>query len=367
MASKQQTAFASATPRLTMRQIALLIATTGHQVSFIVEGDMGSGKTSLLKMIAEMTKMRPVYFDCTTKDPGDVFLPRFKDFNDGADAVAWVPNEEFGIHHGDDVVLMFDEIGKNRALVNPLLRVLQERCVGNRPLTQRSIVFATTNLGAEGIGDLLPPHARNRVCVVRMLKPGVDEWVTWGLDNGINPMVLAFAKSTPQMFESFTDIEDPKSNEYIYDPRAPHRTAFVTNRSLHKASSIMDARPALGDEIVTEALKGTIGAKAAIELMTYTKIGDQLPTFDEIVTDPKKARLGDGAIAPILTALMLVGRVQPDTFNAVFTYVERMPMEHQMLFAKQMLDPAGSKQRWVCQMDRMTKFLLANQRMFAPA
>ena len=62
---------------------------------------------------------------------------------------------------------MVDEYGKaNPAVKNAMLRLMLERKIGSYTLHPDSLVFATTNLGAEGVGDLLPPHARNRMTVI---------------------------------------------------------------------------------------------------------------------------------------------------------------------------------------------------------
>ena len=57
-------------------QIAESIIANGHNRTVLVQGHMGSGKSSLLNMIsAILTKHVPCYFDCTTKDLGDITIP----------------------------------------------------------------------------------------------------------------------------------------------------------------------------------------------------------------------------------------------------------------------------------------------------
>jgi len=62
---------------LGLDQTANLIKIIGHKRTVLAQGHMGTGKSSLLKMLAEMLPTHtPVYFDCTTKDLGDLMLPR---------------------------------------------------------------------------------------------------------------------------------------------------------------------------------------------------------------------------------------------------------------------------------------------------
>jgi len=361
--SKKTTSkFAASNAMLSMQQCIDLISNVGDKVTVLVQGDMGSGKTSLLKEIAKKLNMRGVYFDCTTKDLGDLYIPRFTD-TEGGDYVSFVPNEEFGMHFNQPIVLMLDELGKNRSILNGLLRVMQEHSVGSRPLPPGSIVFATTNLGAENVGDMLPPHARNRIMVVRMRKPSFDEWLNWAAPAGVDPALIVGVREFPDMLSSFTDVENPQDNTYIYDPRDASRTAFVTPRSLEKASDVLKCREFLGDEVVLMGMIGLIGAKAAHDIMTMVTLGDTLPKYVDIVAAPDKVKVPTGIGAQIMSALTCMQRAEAEDFTAAFTYIKRMPMEIQALFANQLMK-SSSKALWVSRNATFTEFARKNFNLF---
>ena len=362
MATKTSTKFATSTAVLSLSQCVDLICNVGQDVTVLVQGDMGSGKTSLLKEVSRRMGMTGVYFDCTTKDLGDLYLPRISD-TEGGDYVSFVPNEEFGMHHGRPVVLMLDELGKNRSILNGLLRVMQERHVGSRPLPKGSIVFATTNLGAENVGDMLPPHARNRIMVVRMSKPNADEWMLWAAVNDIEPSLIAAVHEFPQMLQSFTDVEQPDANPYIYDPRDSSRTAFVTPRSLEKLSHLLKKRAVLGDHVTFQAAIGLVGGKAAGDIMTMVTLEDTLPKFDAIVADPMKIKLPDGVAARIMSSITCATRVEQQNFAAVFQYVQRLPMETVGLFCH-ILVKNPQKAPWLGRQTAFTQFAMKNFNLF---
>jgi len=250
---------------LNHEQIANLIAVRGHKQTILIEGDMGIGKTSILKMLAErFPDHMPMYFDGTTKDVGDIAIPKMKELDD-IDYVRFAPNEEFGLQHGKPVILMLDEYGKaNRGVRASLTRTILERCVGQYPLPEGSIVFATTNLAGEGVGDELLAHQSDRVVRVRLRKPTNIEWIEWGVNNDVDHTVLGWVKDNPQLMQSYTDVEDPRDNPYIFHPREK-RAAFVTPRGLNSASELLKDRKYLDDQTVCAALIGTIGAPAAAD------------------------------------------------------------------------------------------------------
>ena len=65
--------------QLNLDQIEAFIAATGHKRTSLVQGHMGTGKSSLLSALAKrLPTHTPCYFDCTTKDLGDITLPNIQ-------------------------------------------------------------------------------------------------------------------------------------------------------------------------------------------------------------------------------------------------------------------------------------------------
>ena len=351
--------------QLSLDQIEDFIAATGHLRTALVQGHMGTGKSSLLTALAKrLPTHTPCYFDCTTKDLGDITLPNIQTA-DGQGYVTYATNEELGAHINAPIILMIDEYGKaNPAVKLALLRLMLERKIGSYTLHPDSIIFATTNLGAEGVGDLLPPHARNRITVITARKPSNMEWIEYGINNDFDHTLLGWAKDNPQLFLSFEDVRDPDENPYIYHPKA-QRAAFFTPRSGEAASDILKQRDMFDDQTLTATLMGTIGDRAAMDLMAFVKLADQLPSLQSIKDDPKSAKVPDSAAAVCMVVYRTLASLEKDWLDAWMDYMPRLDKEAQGMFANGVRAPKFSKQAMVMTNKKFTKWAMDNNYMFA--
>ena len=346
-------------------QIAESIIANGHNRTVLVQGHMGSGKSSLLNMLAaELPKHVPCYFDCTTKDLGDITIPDIMRVEDGSGFVRYLTNEELGVHNDKPVVLMIDEYGKaNPAVKNALLRLLLERKIGSYTLHPDSIVFATTNLGAEGVGDLLPAHARNRLTVIESSKPTWEQWIEWGINNGIDPTVLGWCRNNDKAFADFRDVEDPDENDYVYHPRST-RAAFVTPRSLEAASDWMKVRDKFDDKTLTSLLIGTIGGSAAGDFVAFARLADQLPSIDSIKQDPHSAVVPTSAGAVMMVVYKVLSTLDRDWVDAWMDYMLRLSKEAQGVFANGVRSEKYTKRSMVMTNKKFTQWAMDNNYLF---
>lgn len=324
---------------VSLKEAAALILAAGTDVSFMLQGPMGIGKSSLLKELAsKLPGHAPVYVDMTTKDLCDISGVPFVEKISGTNVTRFAPSSELGIHLDRPVIIMLDEFGKAMTAVkNTCLRLLLERKMGEYSLHPDSIVFGTTNLMGEGLGDLIQPHARNRVSLVTVHGPSSDDWCAWAADNDVEAEVIAWVNQNPQCLASFIDPAQ-KDNPYIFHPNKP-AGAFVTPRSLTKASSIIKHRGVLGVGPTIAGVAGCVGESAARDLMAYADLADKLPTWESIIKNPEKAKLptGGDVASSLITLYSAIARVDKDTLNPWMVYLQRMPKEFQALFASQIM------------------------------
>ena len=315
---------------ITLQEAETLIATIGKDVTVHIKGQPGIGKSSLLNTLsAKFPTHIPVYIDCADLDLGDLAMPAM---NHETKTTAFYPNERFSLHHGKPVIIMLDEITKaNEPVKNMLLPVMLERRLGAVKFHPDSIVYSTGNLTTDAVGDSMKAHAKNRLTNVEVRNPNDEEWVEWGMGNDIAPEVLAWVKQFPHCLASYKD-DSQKENMYIYDPRK-QQEAFVSPRSLAKASFIVKQREILGIPTTLSALTGTIGEAASRDMSAYFSLADGLPTKEAIYKKPNEAVVPTDPSAKVILIMRELMTIKKEDFDSWMTYLQRLPMEIQALFA----------------------------------
>jgi len=352
---------------VSLREFAQAIGTVGRNVTVIGQGEPGIGKSAMLRVLEKQNPTHTTaYIDCTLLDLGDFALP-YTEAVDGLTSVnkitKFAPNARFKMHDGKNVIIMLHEIGKAmKAVKNVLLTLMLEHRIGDHYLPDGSIVFGTTNLLSDGVGDMLEAHARNRVAFVTVRKPDADEWIEWAISNDIDPTIIAWVKQFPHALASYTDASQ-KDNPYIFNPTRAGMGAVVTPRSLEKASHIAKARSELGDALTINLLTGTIGESAARDMQAFFTVVDKLPTWESILHDPKGAKMPDDTVAKCILVFSAITRVEKDTLAKWMDYVQRMDMEWQALFATSVMK-SQVKQAFCVMNKEFKDWALKNQWLF---
>jgi hypothetical protein len=315
---------------VTLAQAAKLI-TTNPKLRFMLRGEPGIGKSSLLKEIGRQTGYDVAYIDVPNMDLGDIAMPVI---DHETRTTKYYPNARFKMHEGKPVVVMLDEFTKGadpvKNMLHPLLEKVNPR-LGDVSSNDETIVFMTGNKGSDGVGDHLKAHSLNRLVTLEVAKPTSDEWIEWGMNNDIAPEVLAWVKQYPQVMASYTD-GGQADNPYIFNPKKP-QAAFVSPRSLETASDIVKTRGANDADSIIAALTGAIGESGARDLQAYIQYADQLPTWESIIADPKHAAVPTSPGACAVVVFGGITRVEKDTLSKFIEYLEQFEPEWQSVFA----------------------------------
>ena len=116
---------------------------------------------------------------------------------------------------------------------------------------------------------------------------------------------------------------------------------------------------------MTSLLMGTIGERAAMDLMAFVKLSDQLPSLESIKKDPMNAKVPESDAAVCMVVYRSLAAMERDWVDAWMTYLERLDKEAQGLFANGVRNPKYNKQSVVMTNKNFTAWAMRNNYMFA--
>lgn len=269
---------------VSIAELRKLIPIIGKSLTPVIVSEPGVGKTSLLKMMEEDLgdKYDYIYVDCPVKDMSDIgmVIP-----NHTTKTLEYYIASLFKMDSPKPKVICLDELMKAPKLLQVIFtRMMLERMAGDTKLPEGSIIFATSNNSSDGVGDSMLAHAGNRVCIMKMAKPTVKEWLLWASESAVHRSVRSFVAITPSCLASYL-TGDQDDNPYIFNPKKP-QMSFVSPRSLAKCSIIVENKNALGENATMVALAGTIGVSAAKQMSAFLSLESQLPDFKDIIKSP---------------------------------------------------------------------------------
>jgi hypothetical protein len=325
---------------MTISELRSYIPSVGEDLTVVVQSEPGCGKTSLLAMIASDNgdkwrkvgdnypddKYDYIYVDCPVKDMADIgmAIP-----NHTTKTLEYYVASLFKMSNGKPKYVLLDEVMKAPKLMQVIYtRMMLERTVGDEPLPERggrrSVVFATSNNASDKVGDGMLAHAGNRVCIVEMAKPTVDEWLTWATDKSISRVIRTFVKMFPRSMASYRD-GNQDDNPYIFHPS---RTAlsFCAPRSLAKCDVIIKNCDKNTDNATMVGLAGTIGMSAAKDMAALLALDKKLlDVRDEILVAPKTVAIPEEIAAQLMIMFQAVDVLQTqDELSDFMEFVERI-------------------------------------------
>jgi len=313
------------TPTVTIDELRTLIPAISKQVTVLVQSEPGCGKTSLLKMLKEDmgdAEYDYIYVDCPAKDMSDIAMA--------------IPDRDtktlehyvgalFKMNSGKKKVILLDEVLKTPKMMQIIYtRLMLERYIGDTPLPEGSMVFATSNNTSDGVGDAMMAHVGNRVCIVKMQKPNATQWNIWARDNAISRAIRAWVTMYPRCLRSYTE-GDQDDNPYIFHPNKPV-LSFVSPRSLAMSDTVVRQRDLFGETVTMAALAGIIGASAAGDMAAYLSMDRQLPPLEEFIKNPTTITMPEevGALMMVILNATDVITTQ-DELTSFMHFVNRIP------------------------------------------
>ena len=121
----------------------------------------------------------------------------------------------------------------------------------------------------------------------------------------------------------------------------------------------------MDDHTLTAALMGTVGSRAAMDMMAYIKIGDQLPSLQSIKSDPENAKVPTSASAVCMVVYRTLSAMSADWIDAWMDYMVRLDTEAQGMFVNGVKHAKYTHRKVVMTNAKYTKWCMENNHLFS--
>jgi len=303
----------------TATEIATAMLQTGEP--FMLVGSPGIGKTDIITQACEALNYGMLVEHPVLSDPTDMKgLPWIKK---GKDCATFVPfgNVHRIINAKRPLVVFIDDIGQASPAVQAsyMQPILARRINGHDvPDCVRFVAATNRRQDRAGVSGILEP-VKSRFATIIHLQPDREAWMDWAVENKVRPEIRAFINWKPELF-------------FKHEP-----TADITNapcpRTWAAASRLTDT--GLTGHSLIAAVAGAVGDGAATEFVGFLNVYGELPTYDEIASDPAGATVPMGVSSLYAVAAMVAENTTTGkSLNAAFTYALRLPEEFGVLLVR---------------------------------
>jgi len=231
-------------------------------------GAPGIGKSSLVHSVAKEKKLPVIDVRAPLLDPTDIRgVPSIQDGKAVWSPPSFLPTDGKGI-------LFFDELNAAPPLVQAsLYQLTLDRAVGEYKLPDGWRIMAAGNRAQDAsIVHKMPAALANRFIHLDF-EVNIDDWRSWAINYGINPMILGFISTRPELLFDMTNVE----------------RAFPTPRSWQMLSDSLRRFPKISESL--DMIIGIVGEGAAMEFLGYANDAISEETIKEIIQAPETAEL----------------------------------------------------------------------------
>lgn len=216
-------------------------------------------------------------------------------------------------------ILFLDELNAAVPTVQAAsYQLILDRAIGDYKLPPGWYVMGAGNRAQDrAVVNEMPSALKSRF-VHLDYDVNVDDWNEWAMMNDVHTDVRAFIRFRPNLLHSHDAASNPRSFP------CPRTWKFVDD--IYKSK--------LPQDLEFEMIKGTVGEGASAEFSGFVRLIKDLPTVDEVLLDPSKARLPASPAAMYALVTALDSKTTVSNIPRVMTYVERMSTEFQVLFMR---------------------------------
>lgn len=328
------------------RQLARYVPALWESGSTVyLEGPPGCGKSEFTRQVPDImsarlgTKVGFHKIDASVLDPAEVpgFIAPVKSASGEAIAAylrsALMPTEEYLKEHPVGLYFVDELAATVPAVRHALDGVLLEHRFGPRYLPEGWRVWAAGNRTVDFSGaQHLEAKTQNRVCRIQV-EVNVDQWVEdYAMPRRLDSVCTAFLKTNPKV---------------LADKVPAERQPFCTLRSFTHATRFwMSLKPHERTDAAFPVVAGFIGDGPAAEFLAYYKYSAELPTIEEILANPERAKVPKKLDVMYAAQLACVqAGFDGKDLDTLWRYIQRLAAELHLPAARQWARREATRRR----------------------
>lgn len=287
----------------------------------MLHGSPALGKSDIVKQVAEYFNLELIDFRLSQADP--VLLMGFPSIPEGADKAGFTPLRNFPLE-GDSLpkgkdgwFIFFDEINTApQSVTAAAYKILLDRMVGDFKLHSNVVMAAAGNLASDkAITNRMSTALQSRLIHLTVI-PDDTAWLDWAAQNDIDYRVRSFIKFKPELLHKF----NPNHDDHTFP--APRTWDFLS-RLIKNWGDIPTSKLPL--------LMGTVGKGAAIEFKAFTDVMEELPDFQQILSNPEGITIPDDPSTLYAITGLIGHKANTDNIDTLMKLVNRFPKEFQVI------------------------------------
>lgn len=300
-----------------------------------VWGDPGLGKSQLMALVARETGRKFHDLRLSGRDAVDVLgLPTVTKGETTWARPAMLPKASDG-----PSLLFLDELNRaSQMMLNAGLQMVLDHRIGEHALPADCVVMAAGNPESDP-GVIRMSSAMKKRFIHFDLEVSVDDWCRWAVGAGVEPVVIAFIRFRPELLHRF----DAKARQ----SPSPRSWEFLSQLVAQQ----------LNPRVEHALFAGTVGEAAAVEFSGFKRLYTSLPQIDAILLNPAKTPVPTEPATLYAIAAALARRASAQNVGRILTYLERMPVEYNVLSVKM---AAGRANGTITATPEFTKWAVAH-------
>lgn len=314
---------------------AILIAIKSDNIPFI-SGSPGIGKSAIIQSIARKLNYKLIDLRLTQLQPYDLagLITPYKNDKDEIKAtyspLEYFPLENEELPDGKQGFLLFlDEFNSaDKYTLAAAYKLLLDRKIGENKLHPSVRIVCAGNLMTDNaIAHNLPTPIVSRITHLHLKNPG-KEWIDWVIEqNNWSDSIISFLSYQPQYISNFDALME---NDTDFTTFACPRTWKMLSDQLN--NGLLDSfnlKKGTDKTVLRTIIDGIIGEQASNDFISFLKYADEIPTTQQIVSNPQDAKIPskEGAYWALMGQLVSCFREyrnESDKINNLIMYINRI-------------------------------------------